>query len=175
MKVTANDVAQLLAGSPPRQVPVAIAKASAASGGCFLLLFGIIFGSFGMVFVVALFPWRFIDDWQLASDHARTTPGVVNRVQKTGMSINKIRVMEYFFNYTPADGLRREGHCFTTGNQWSENNAVTIRYLSDKPEVASIEGARLSEGGWGSAFVILFPLVGGGLVRNQRPSRNWKP
>jgi Protein of unknown function (DUF3592) len=176
MKVTANDVAQLLANSAPRQIPVHFAKAvSGGRSSWFFPLFGLAFGGFGMLFVVVFFPWRFMDDLRLDSDSARITRGTITEVLTTGMSINERRVMEYIFRYSSGDGQSRNGHCFTTGQQWQSNAEVTVRYLPTKPDIACIEGARLNEGSWGVAFVLVFPLVGAGLigwfVANRRNTR----
>ncbi|SDR97359.1 DUF3592 domain-containing protein [Opitutus sp. GAS368] len=164
MKVTAEDIAQLLASPPPRQVPAHVAQAAAGGGkgGC-LPLFGLVFGGFGMIFVVAFFPWRFLDDFQLAASD-RTAPGEIRRVVQTNMSLNKTHVVQYDFAYTPADGRVRVASCYTTGQRWATGAAVTVRYLRGSPEIACVEGARLSKGGWSGVFVAIFPLIGGGLV-----------
>ena len=118
----------------------------------------------GVLFMAVFFPWRFADDRQLDSERALTVPGTITSVSRTSMSINRTRVMEFGFRYTPADGRVRDGRCYTTGSRWENNAAVTVRYLPDNPELARVEGARLSEGGNGTAFVGLFPLVGAALV-----------
>lgn len=174
VKVTADDIAQLLAGSPPRKVPAHVAKAALGGGsGCFLPLFGLAFGSFGMIFAVIFFPWRLADDLRLASDRAPTVPGIITEVRKTSMSINDAEVMEYGFRYTPAggDGQPRQGRCFITGERWTKDAKVTVRYLSSAPEVACVEGARLTKGGAFGLFVIIFPLVGYGMVAFHVMSR----
>lgn len=165
MKVTANDIAQLLASAPPRRVPAQVAKAATGgSSAWFLPLFGLVFGGMGLMGTMVFFPWTFWNDWQLAADNARNTEGVVRQVTETNVSLNDVKVVEYFFTYIPTDGHRREGRCFTTGREWNLNAAVTVRYLGENPDVACIEGARLSAGGGFGAFVIIFPLVGGGMV-----------
>lgn len=165
MKVTADDIAQLLASPPPRSVPAHMQRA-VQGGGCaswFLPAFGLVFGGFGMIFVVVFFPWRFLDDFQLAASD-RTAPGEIRRVTPTNMTVNKTKVMEYTFAYTPADGQRREARCYTTGQRWTTGAAVTVRYLRDDPDVACIEGARLSQGGWVGLVALIFPLIGGSFV-----------
>jgi hypothetical protein len=164
VKVTAEDIAQLLASPPPRQVPAHVTRAATGGGnaGC-LPLFGLVFGGFGLIFVGLFFPWRFVDELRLAGSD-RTAPGEIRRVTDTNMSINKTKVIEYTFAYTPADGRVREARCYTTGRRWPVSAAVTVRYLHDSPEVACIDGARLSRGGWFGLFVIIFPLIGGGMV-----------
>jgi hypothetical protein len=165
VKVTAEDIAQLLASPPPRAVPPRVAKAVLVGRGIwFLPLFGLVFGGMGLLFTFLFFPWRFQDDWRLAADGVRTTPGVITAVTDAHMEINEVKVMKYRFAYTPDAGRRREGQCFTTGRRWTDRDTVTVRYLPAQPDLACVEGARLSKGGWGGSFVVIFPLVGGGLL-----------
>ena len=162
MSITAEDIAQLLASAPPRQVPGPVAKAVLGGrASWFLPLFGLVFGGVGLLFTWLFFPWRFQDDRRLAGDTARATPGMITEVTKAHMEINEVPVMEYGFRYTLEDGRRRVGRCFTTGTRWTNNDRVTVRYLPAEPDLACVEGARLSKGGWGGSFVALFPLVGG--------------
>jgi len=165
VKVTADDIAQLLAGSPPRKVPAHVVKAAqGGGGGWFLPLFGLAFGSFGMIFAVFFFPWRLADDWRVAAASA-TVQGVITEVRETNMSINDVEVMEYGFRFTPAEsGQPREGRCYTSGKRWTKDAEVTVRYLPSTPDLACVEGARLTKGGAFGVFVIIFPLVGYGLV-----------
>jgi hypothetical protein len=164
VKVTADDIAQLLAGTPPRRVPDHVRKAAqGGGGGCVLPIFGLGFGTFGMIFVVVFFPWQFLDEWRVgASD--RTTPGEIVRASESNMSLNDIKVWEYAFSYTADGGPPREGTCYTTGRHWTEGAAVTVRYVGANPDLACVEGARLSQGGLFGAFVIIFPLIGYGMV-----------
>jgi hypothetical protein len=173
-KVTADDIAQLLASAPPRLVPAHVQKAASRLGAQhgFMAVFGLLFGGMGLFFVAVFFPWRFWDEGRLASAGAATTTGVVLAVRETNMSINETRVMEYDFRYRPPGGREFTGQGYTTGGRWSAEAPVVVRYLPDEPEVACIEGARLSEGGLMGVGTLIFPLVGGGLVwwwaRNRR-------
>lgn len=142
----------------------------------FLVIFGALFGTFGMIFVWIFFPWRFWDEWLLRGKDVRETSGLVHRVNETSMSVNETRVYEYDFAYTPKGGTPLDGHCYTTGRNWSENDKVTVRYLSARPQIALIKGASLNQGGLFGSFVILFPLVGygmaiGSLVLRGNPTR----
>ena len=163
MKVTADDIAQLLASAPPRKVPPAVERAAQGGGGCIASGVGLFFGAFGMIFVVIFFPWRIVDEIRLASS-ARTAPGEIRGVTETNMSINETKVMEYTFTFSPSSGKTREGVCYTTGRHWSEGSAVTVRYLRNRPEVACVEGGRLSQGGWFGLFTLIFPLIGFGIA-----------
>lgn len=165
MKVTAEDIAQLLASPPPRVVPPHVQRA-VQGGGCapwFLPVFGLVFAGFGMVFVVVFFPWKFVDEFRLAASD-QTVPGRISSTEETHMSVNDIQVMRYQFSYTLPDGKKRDGVCYTTGLSWSAGATVTVRYLRGSPEVACVAGARLSQGGWFGVFVLFFPLVGSALT-----------
>ena len=77
------------------------------------------------------------------------------------MSINKTTVMRNAFEYSPPQALEAmRGECFTTGARWEVGDTVTVRYRPEDPTLACVEGARLSEGNWAMAFVLIFPLVG---------------
>lgn len=164
VKVSADDIAQLLASSPPRRVPAHVEKAAqGGGGGCVAMGFGLFFGSFGMIFVFIFFPWRMADELRLSAS-GRTVPGEIRRVAETSMSINETKVREYAFAFTTAEGRPMEGLCYTTGRHWSEGAPVTVRYLRHRPEVACVEGARLSQGGWFGLFTVIFPLIGYGIA-----------
>jgi len=165
VKVTADDIAQLLAAAAPRRVPPRVQRAALGGGaGWFLPAFGFVFGSFGMLFVWAFFPWQIGDDWRLEASGTVTT-GMVRQASETNMSINDTKVMEYFFDYTAADGLQHAATCYVTGAPWRSGTEVKVRYLDSQPAIARIEGARRSKGGGISGMLVLiFPLVGYGMV-----------
>jgi len=161
-----EQLAALLAAPPPRTVPGELQRAGyrqAASLG--LMIFGLIFGGFGLAMGMVFFPWNFYRDWQLSAGSTLTAPGRVTNVGSTKLSINKRRVMSYDFTFRSAAGADEHGTCYTTGQQWSRNAAVTVRYLPADPTVCRIEGARLSEAnGPAGLFMLVFPGMGAGLV-----------
>src|SRR5450432_3504422 len=58
MKVTAAEIADLLASAPPRKVPAHIAAAAKGNRSLALfLLLGLAFGGMGVLFTVIFFPW----------------------------------------------------------------------------------------------------------------------
>lgn len=165
VKVTADDIARLLASPPPRRVPAHVAQAiKAGKSSWAMVLFGLLFGSFGMIFVWVFFPWNLGDEMNLRRDGARTATGRVQSVNQTNMEVNEQRVYEYQFAYTPEDGTPRSAVCFATGRDWPEGRDVPVRYLPDQPQVALIEGASLNQGGLFGAFTIIFPVIGYGLA-----------
>ena len=165
MKVTADDIAQLLASPPPRQVPAHVVKAARKGRAAWgTAVFGLFFGAFGMIFVVVFFPWRFWDEWRLAWGGASSTTGLVSGVADAKMKVNGRRVMEYRFTFTPENGTPQTGACFADAGRWVPGNQMTIRYLPGTPGLACIEGSRLNKAGWFGSFVIIFPGVGFGMV-----------
>ncbi|HWA24934.1 MAG TPA: DUF3592 domain-containing protein [Lacunisphaera sp.] len=165
MQVTADDIARLLASRPPRQVPDHVLKAAKGGKGIWVLvLFGLFFGTFGMLFVWLFFPWNFVDELRLGGASIPQVPGIVREAKETGMSVNKARVVEYRFSYTPEGGPAREAVCYAIRQNWSPGSEVAVRYLPGKPQVALIDGANLNQGGLTGAFTIIFPLIGYGLV-----------
>jgi Protein of unknown function (DUF3592) len=165
-KVSADDIAQLLTSAPPRIVASHVRNAAmgGGAGSWFMLVFGLIFGGMGLVFLVIFFPWNFWDDWRLASDSAQSVPGLVTGFRDTNLAINETQVVAYDFSYTPPGGATLRGECYTTGERWKVSAQVVVRYLPEEPTVACIEGARLSQGGWIGVMGLIFPLVGGGIV-----------
>jgi len=165
MSVTPDDIARLLASRPPRQVPEHVVKAAKAGKGIWpLVLFGLFFGTFGMLFVWIFFPWNFVDELRLRGDSVPQVPGIVREANATNMSVNRSHVVAYRFSYTPEGGEAREAVCFAIRQNWSPGDAVTVRYLPDKPQAAVIEGAGLNQGGLAGAFTLIFPLVGYGIL-----------
>lgn len=164
MKVTADDIAQLLASSPPRKVPDHLAKAAKGGGAWVGVLFGLFFGCFGMIFVVAFFPWRLGEELRLSLGSTRTVSGVVADAYETNMSVNDEKVYGYVVNYAADAGGKRAATCFTSGQRWTTGASVTVRYLASNSAIACIEGARLNKGGLGGSFVVLFPLIGFGIA-----------
>jgi hypothetical protein len=177
VKVTADDIAQLLAGSPPRLVPTHVTQVARKQqaplvGGAVGLGFMLI----GTMMVTFAFPWRAWDQWRLSGREAGTVAGVVTAVERSNTSVNKQRVMETTFAFTPAGEMRHVAQCYTTGSRWNVGESVTVRYLRNDSTVACIEGGRLDLIGWGGAFAGLFPLVGAALfisfVRRYRDARH---
>lgn len=164
MKVTADDIARLLASAPPRQVAAHVACAAKKEGaGWGTALFGLLFGGFGMIFVVLFFPWRIAQELELDA-LGRRASGVIVSQTVTSMSVNDTKVIAHRFQFTTENQVSHTAECYTTGPQWANGATIEVRYLPQDPTVACIQGARLSKVGWGAAFIVLFPLVGFGLA-----------
>lgn len=163
MKVSANDIATLLASPAPRAVPEHVMKVARTGGGRWVgAIFGLFFAAFGMIFVYVFFPWRITDELQLKFGSTGTASGVILHVEKTSMSVNDEEVFANQAGYSPegGGGPRLITKSYTSGAPWKEGAPVTVRFLQSKPAVACIEGARLTLTGLWGAVVIIFPLMG---------------
>jgi hypothetical protein len=85
-------------------------------------------------------------------------------VDDTNLTINKVRVKSYRFEFTGPDERRIEGECFTTGRRWNEGASVAVVYSLENPELACVKGARLGQMGAGGFAVAGFPLVAVGII-----------
>jgi hypothetical protein len=160
-----EQLAALLASPPPRMVPREMLRAARRQTPSVALgIFGVVFGGMGLLFAWMFFPWNFYLDAQLAAADTATAAGQVLSADRTNLSINKQRVIRYEFSFPLPGGGKGRGTCFTTGQRWHGGEAARVLYRPGNPALCCLEGARLSEGSMGSLFVLVFPLVGGGLL-----------
>lgn len=176
-----EDLAALLAASPPRRVPATVKSAALRQGYTFVVaIFGLVFALLGTVFVVFFFPIHFLSDWRLSIAGTTNVAGVeatgplqgaVTQVVETRLEINDRKVWGYDFQYS-LGGQVYQGSCYTTGKRWFVGQRVPVQYLPTEPQVARIAGARLSKGGNVGWFSPVFPLIGlgiaGGALRARR-------
>ena len=156
-------LANLLASTPPRKVPPELLRAAGAQGPpWYLALVGLMFLVMGFFFVRVFFPWHFYEDWQLRD--APVAPGRIVTASPTSLSVNKQRVYRYEFKFQTPGGGQVDGACYTTGRWWNPGAQVSVHYLPDRPQICCVEGARVNQGSAGSAFLLVFPLVGGGMI-----------
>lgn len=156
-----DQLAALLASSPPRRVPEAIRRAAQKQAAPLAaIIFGAVFTVFGMVFVLIFLPWELPNDWKIDRADAATAEGRVLEAKRSSMSINKVYVWEYVFTFQPQSGAAVSATCYTTGQRWQPGDQVEIRYRPEEPSIARIEGARRSQSTGGVGFVLLFPAVG---------------
>ena len=74
------------------------------------------------------------------------------------------------------DGKEHHGFSYATGLGLSPGSAVTVEFVPGKPDVARIQGMRTNIFGPGVLFVVIFPLIGlgvlsAGLVRGINAGR----
>lgn len=164
MGIQVDELRLFLGQPPPRHVPAFIRKEALKRVPLVLLVFGIVFGGFGMPFLLLFFPWRIVDEVRLNMSPRVTQEAVVDSREETAMEENDRDVFKYAFTYTPADGITRTGICYKTGDDLSAGSRVTVEYLAGTPSVARIKDCRLSPFGWAAGFVVIFPLVGFGMA-----------
>lgn len=149
----------------PRRVPASIRRAATPGG---FKGFGILFGGFFLLMGLA-FSWFFIPknllaQWQLEKETAQVTGGTITEVVPTNMSIGEKRVFRGRFTFRLQGEKPREGEAFITGNGWEVGQPVRVRYLPDDPSRAVPEGGRLDGFTGATMFVLIFPLVGAGIM-----------
>ncbi|HEX2853573.1 MAG TPA: DUF3592 domain-containing protein [Opitutaceae bacterium] len=150
---------------PPRQLPrevrgLAHSQAAPLSFG----IFGAVFGGLGLMFVAIFFPRKFAQDWQLRQPDAVHANGVIVAVADTKLRLNQTNVARYLFEFRTTAGTLRRGECFTTGRRWRAGELVQVLYRPEAPSIACPSGARLSLSSNATMFVVIFPLVGAGMV-----------
>ncbi|MEO5958209.1 MAG: DUF3592 domain-containing protein [Opitutaceae bacterium] len=157
-----DQIVALLTTPRPRQVPPELQRAATRHTAPFLfILIGSGLAAFAMLFVAAFFPWNLARQWKLDADGAATTAGKIVVIGRTGVSVEKSRVMRITFEYSPPpSGATVRGTCYRTRSPWSVGDSVKVRYRPDEPSLACVEGARLTKTGGMAAFVILFPGIG---------------
>jgi hypothetical protein len=161
MAVTVEQLGEFLRQPVPRTIPSNIrARKLQGSLGCFGFLFGLLFGGFGMIFVVIFFPWRLWQELALDLGDPAVARGLVSSTETTGMSVNETTVVRVRFAYDTPDERHVEGESYTTGNKFEPEQEVQVEYLSWRTSVCRAKGSRLNPFGYWPSFVILFPLIG---------------
>jgi hypothetical protein len=89
--------------------------------------------------------------------------GKVTSVEQTSASENKTRVMANHYAFSVV-GRRYEGVSYTTGERVAPGDLVVVQYRTDDPRQSRIEGMRRKTFGSAALFVVIFPLVGLGIV-----------
>lgn len=133
-------------------------------GQVMLMIFGFVFLAMGLFFSWVFVPNHLLLDWKINRGPTLTVPGKILSAEETKMSINGTKVTVYQFAYRPDSGEERQGTAYTTGRRWRSGSMVQVNFLQSDPTLAVPEGARLSETSAGTLVVLLFPIVGGGIL-----------
>ncbi|MHC4885815.1 MAG: DUF3592 domain-containing protein [Planctomycetota bacterium] len=171
MAITIESLGEFLAQNPPRSVPEEIRK-RICSGflGRGSLLFGFAFGGFALPFLYFFFPWGWHIDLRLAlSETQKTTAKIVGN-DRTRMNIGGSRgrsgtpVYEVSFTFSPTGGEPIRSVGYTTGDRFTVGRWTNVEYAKGNPQVCRLQNARTSMVGAFGLFVLIFPLVGFGMV-----------
>ncbi len=145
---------------PPRSVPLPTVCSAmlgiTGSLGAIFLISGLLFS---LVFTQGIRP---IDDVRLAFSKT-TARGIITSVSETNASENDVRVYEYGFSFTARSEEKVTGISYSTGQEWSVEDKVTVEYVPEDPSIARIQGARSSTFTPWVLFVLIFPIVGAAL------------
>ncbi len=147
-----------------------------------LILGGSMFSTVGWIFTGMgfCFAWIFVGHSQAALlfspiDDPRVTQGTVLEVGNSNFSENDREVWKARYAYS-VEGVPYEDEAFAYNVPFNRGDAVTIEFDGDNPERSRIPGMRRRAFGYGTLFVLIFPmigliLVGVGLKRKLRLMR----
>lgn len=149
-------------GEPPRDVPLAV-RVYTVFGGCLAQVgwLGLAFGS--------MFGWFFAGNADVSSlvlfrTGVSRAQGVVTSVRDTHASENRVKVQEVSYRFAGPGGEARSGTSYVTGSPPAQGQVVTVGFVDAMPSVSRIEGMRRATFGPAAAIVLVFPLIGLGLV-----------
>lgn len=158
------DYSSYALAQPPRYVPWLV-RSQVLFGG-FANQFGWLFFGFGFIFV-----WIFglnadLSGFLFRVGEVSIAEGVVLKVESTGASVNETPVYAYSYTFRVESQEREyQGVSYSTGRQYEPGWPVTVEYLSRRPEISRIHGARQAAfGPWVLCLVLLFPLIGLGFM-----------
>lgn len=161
---TLRELEQFLTLPAPREIPPSLKKRlKVMKGSWATTVFGLLFGTFGLVFCFLFLPVRQIDDWRLEASEAVAVTGEVVTNEETNMSINGVSVRKVEVDFE-GDGGNQRSTGFITGRGPEVGAPHVVMVHPGDPELSCPQGMRLSRGSLASSFVLLFPLVGYGLV-----------
>jgi hypothetical protein len=160
-----EQIAAVLSSPPPRKLTPSLRRAALRqSVPLSYAIFGLLFGGFGLHFVLVYFPWHFIGDLKLRQSDTAETDGRIMAMAKTRVPLNGKDIVQFAFDFKTPAGDDVHGVCYTTGRRWIPGDPVPVRYRPENPQIACPVEGRLSRFPMTFAAVILFPLFGGGLV-----------
>lgn len=128
--------------------------------------FGWLWLVFSLVFVLIFGLNADVSAILFALNPLETTGGVVVTATETNASENEIFIYAYDYTYR-VEKLETQfsGVSYSTGQQFSPQQTVAVEYLARNPRIARIAGTRRAEfSGWVLPVVLIFPLVGLGLL-----------
>lgn len=146
--------------SPPRYIDAYTQMTILLSG--FLQQMGWFFLGFGMIFVIVFLPFS---DWKyvLTRGPWEVVEGVVEQSNPTSSYVNEKQVWEYVHKFS-LQGVEYTGESYANEGDFSPGQAVSVRVNVRMPWVSKIEGTRDGVFPKLVIFVLLFPLVGLGML-----------
>ena len=136
-----------------------------------LVLGGLGFAAFGMIFVYLFFPFHLQRSLALDMGKPATTTGTVVKTEKSCMTSNDEPVYPVRFRFLAPveksdsaagveEGVNIEGRCYSDGRSFDAGESVPVEYLPDRPTIARIRGCNLDPAGYFGLFTVIFPLAG---------------
>lgn len=149
----------------PRAVPRALAWRLLFGG--WLIGFGWMFAAFGMVFALLALQWS--DLSFLGADYDRQATATVTSIEQTSSSENKRKIYRVHYTFVDESGVERRGESYTKDPP-REPASWQVEYRSGDPSESRLAGMRTRPFSPFLLMVLIFPLVGLGLVLWQLPT-----
>ncbi|HYC59172.1 MAG TPA: DUF3592 domain-containing protein [Thermoanaerobaculia bacterium] len=146
---------QITLAPAPRRVPLSLQVVNFFNG---LSQVGWLVFGFGMIFF-----WVFTlnADFSFATFRGSIAmaDGKVTSVESTGASVNDVNVKANHYEFSVA-GQTYRGTAYSSGDEVTAGEEVTVEYDEDDPHRSRIEGMRRAIFGPAVALVNIFPLIG---------------
>jgi hypothetical protein len=147
----------------PRPSTHRIRKTAFSGGIAGAIIFGLIFALFSTPFIILFFPWRIHHEWQLRRGPRETAIGVVTEAPNSNMTVNEKPVYKARFKFAIGES-EYEGQSYSIDYRYNTGQSVEIEYLATNPGISRITGSTLNHTGFFGLIVLLFPLVGIGVM-----------
>jgi hypothetical protein len=135
-----------------------------------VLLGGVLFQvCSGLLLFFSVFGWVFagqadLTGWLRFAGQLETAEGTLLLVESTASSVGEQTVWAHRYRFQGPDGQVREDVSYREGSQGSAGDAITVEFPAGTPSVSRIVGQRRGVFPFGTAFVLLLPLVPGVLA-----------
>lgn len=122
-------------------------------------LFGLIFTVFGLFFCSVFLQGLDINEIIKLNGELGETQGTITNISETSMTVNDSRIFEYQYEYK-VENTHYLWQSYNGFNSLEIGNSVPVEYNLSSPQYSIIKGYKNLMGGYGSLFVIIFPLIG---------------
>jgi hypothetical protein len=130
-----------------------------------LVVFGWLFAAIGMVAALVFLPMLDLS----FGDHDRQASATLTSVEETSSTENEHRIYRVRYTFLDEAGLVRHGESYTTDPP-SVSGSWRVDYRSGDPSESQLHGMRRRPFSPLFLFVLVFPIVGLGLVIWQLPA-----
>jgi hypothetical protein len=155
-----SELARWLQSPPPRQLTPSLRKHLAKNARSRLVsLFGLFFSAFGSFFCVIFLPWDWPKELSLDRSQPDLVDGIVTKTETTNLTINGAKVWRNEVTFQE-NGESIISIGYTTGKEVREGDSAKVRLHPQDLMIHCPQNMRMSKNTLGSAFVLVFPVLG---------------